>query len=301
MKLAIGQGPDGVGPWMTEILDTVLNPENGLFMVEDGSIGLSPMSLVLGDEGLRQLRFVGRLLGKALQQNVKLPKARLRPHLAKHLLNQPFSFPDLAEVAPEAAEHVEKIRRTDLTAGPTDSPGPYFFTASEELLGEARTVELRPNGSMITVNEENKAEYCALLVQYHLHGAVAAQMDALRGGFQDVFPTPLPLAGPELLWLLAGFPAEALRSLCTATCSTDPQVGLFWQVVDGLSRDQQAWMSLVLSPKAELSTDAPVKAPEVSGRQEKCVQVPHAESLAEMGEWVQQILDVERLASRFHP
>merc|ERR1719174_640115 len=112
---------------MTDILDTVLNPENGLFMVEDGSISLSPMSL---------------LLGKALQQNVKLPKARLRPHLAKHLLNQPFSFPDLAEVAPEVAEHVEKIRRTNLTAGPTDSPGPYFFTASEELLGEARTVEL---------------------------------------------------------------------------------------------------------------------------------------------------------------
>ena len=43
-------------------------------------------------------RFVGRLLGKALQQSVKLPKARLRPHLAKHLLNQPFSFADLAEV-----------------------------------------------------------------------------------------------------------------------------------------------------------------------------------------------------------
>lgn len=48
--------------------------------------------------------------------------------------------------------------------------------------------ELKPGGSEIAVTIENLDEYINLLVQHHLETGIKYQLNALREGFDSVFP-----------------------------------------------------------------------------------------------------------------
>jgi hypothetical protein len=303
VKVAVGPAQDGVTLWMNSLMETVMNPGYALFLV-DGATSFVSMfpggsALVLGDDdptqSLHQLRFVGRLLGKALQQGVTLPNAKFRTHIMKHLLRQPFSFADLVEAQPSVAAHVEKIRSADQV-----EPGLFFTATDESPFGETRTVELRSNGSFIAVTDENKEEYCALLAHYHLRGSTADQLDALRSGFLDVFPDPLPLTGPELVWLLSGFPTEG-KSDVQSMDLDDGQKEFWYTVVEELPQEDRAWLQRILDKGAVLDTDESAETPKIVLGSPASITLPRAETKEAMLDYVMYILDEEKFTARFIP
>jgi hypothetical protein len=304
VKVAVGPAQDGVTLWMNSLMDTVLNPNCTLFLVDGATslVSMFPGGGMLGDEdptqSLYQLRFVGRLLGKALQQGVTLPSAKLRTHIAKHLLRQPSSFADLLEANPAVAADIDKIRSADQVEA-----GLFFTVTDESPFGEQRTVELRSNGSFIAVTEENKEEYCALLAHYHLRGSTADQLDALRSGFLDVYPDPLPLTGPELVWLLSGFPAAVKPdALNLDALNLDDGQREFWSaVVDELPDEEKAWLQRILDKGITLTTDDSAETPKVVLGSPVLVTLPRAESKEAMLDHVMYILDEEKFTARFTP
>jgi hypothetical protein len=150
------------------------------------------------------------------------------------------------------------------------------------------------------VTDENKEEYCALLAHYHLRGSTADQLDALRSGFLDVFPDPLPLTGPELVWLLSGFPTEG-KSDVQSMDLDDGQKEFWYTVVEELPQEDRAWLQRILDKGAVLDTDESAETPKIVLGSPASITLPRAETKEAMLDYVMYILDEEKFTARFIP
>lgn len=86
----------------------------------------------------------------------------------------------------------------------------YDLTFSTEVqeFGVTEARELKPNGSNITVTEENKMEYIRLVCQMKMTGAIRKQLNAFLEGFYDIIPKRLIsiFNEQELELLISGLP-----------------------------------------------------------------------------------------------
>jgi hypothetical protein len=62
------------------------------------------------------------------------------------------------------------------------------FTIDVHVFGEVQTIELKPGGRHITLNNENKSEYVQLAIQWRLERAIEEQMTAIKRGFYRIIP-----------------------------------------------------------------------------------------------------------------
>ena len=60
------------------------------------------------------------------------------------------------------------------------------FTVVSEELGKTQVEELKPAGSSIAVNNENRIEYIHLVADYKLNRQIRSQTNAFRQGLADV-------------------------------------------------------------------------------------------------------------------
>jgi E3 ubiquitin-protein ligase NEDD4 len=65
------------------------------------------------------------------------------------------------------------------------------FSLTEERFGQMVTVELKPGGENIAVNEENKQEYVDTVVNYRISKRVKAQFDTFMEGLLELIPRDL--------------------------------------------------------------------------------------------------------------
>ena len=124
-------------------------------------------------------------MGKALikGQTIKC----MAEHLYKLILGWPLTINDLKVADEELYSHLMGLN--DLGA---DVDKLHLdFTLTEDISGSRRTVELVPNGSSISVTEENLPQYFEACIKYRFLGQCEFQLNQLLLGFFDVIPPPL--------------------------------------------------------------------------------------------------------------
>ena len=147
-------------------------------------------------ETLEYFRFLGRLLGKAVLKGQRLPPhIQMVEHYFKHMVQYPINYyDDMEEFDHDAFKILEKLLRF-VSYGEKDvsiidfkfETIPARYTANKDML----PVELVPNGSDITLTNDNIMDYVEAYIKYSMIGRTSKSLRELLLGMYDVIPEPL--------------------------------------------------------------------------------------------------------------
>ena len=168
-------GIDGGGifrEFLSELLKTCFDPNRGFFRTTQNRLLYpNPASSMLVENYQKHFFFIGRMLGKALYENmlVELPFASffLAKILAKHQTSD-IDIHHLATLDPLMYKNLVYLKNYE---GDVAELG-LDFTVVNSDLGENQIVELKPGGSNIQVNASNRIEYIHLMANYRLNKQV---------------------------------------------------------------------------------------------------------------------------------
>ncbi|CAF0902584.1 unnamed protein product [Adineta ricciae] len=168
--------------WFLVLSREVFNPYYGLFeysAIDNYTLQVNPLSGIFNEEHIKYFRFIGRIIAMAIYHGKLLEAFFIRPFY-KMLLSKPITLADMESVDREYYQSLKYIIDND----PADLD--LYFVVSEEILGELREHELKPDGQHIQVTDANKQEYIDLVINYRFVQRIATQMNALKQGFQDI-------------------------------------------------------------------------------------------------------------------
>ncbi|KAH9320478.1 hypothetical protein KI387_015117, partial [Taxus chinensis] len=122
-----------------------------------------------------------------------------------------------------------------------------FQVSVQDILGEVANIELKENGSDISVTKENRKEYVDLCVKYYLETSIASSFEAFKKGFQKLWRGRiLQLFRPaELEQLICGSPVLDFEALEKCTIYEDGYrkdsriVREFWEIVHSLDEENR--------------------------------------------------------------
>ncbi|XP_074640383.1 ubiquitin-protein ligase E3C-like [Tubulanus polymorphus] len=181
-------GIDGGGifrEFLSELIKTAYDPNRGFFQTTtDQLIYPNPQADVLLENFNQHYYFVGRILGKALYENmlVELPFAGffLSKILSRH--SGDIDVHHLASLDPQVYKNLLYLKNYagDVAELEID------FTVASSILGETKVEELVPGGSDIPVTNINRIEYIHRVADYRLNRQIRAQSNAFRQGLADV-------------------------------------------------------------------------------------------------------------------
>jgi len=166
-------GIDGGGvfrEFLSETLKTAFDPNRGFFKVSnDGLLYPNPSIHLLVDNSDRHYYFIGRLLGKAIYENM-LAELPLAPFFLAKLLsnNTDVDINHLASLDPVLYKNLISLKNYK---GDVSELGLDFSVITCEF-GTNLTEELKPNGSNIPVTNGNRIEYIHLMSDYKLNKQV---------------------------------------------------------------------------------------------------------------------------------
>lgn len=191
--------------------------------------------------------FIGRMLGKALYENllVELPLAEffLSKLAGKH---SDVDVHQLASLDPVLHHNLLSLKSYE---GDVADLGLDFTVVSNEL-GETKIEELKPNGSNIMVNSSNRIEYIRLMADYKLNRQIRQQCAAFRRGLSNVVTVEwlYMFSNKEFQVLISGaeIPVDIDDLRKHARYGGDfepahPTIQIFWEVLqnfDDLQRRQ---------------------------------------------------------------
>ncbi|KAG6450503.1 hypothetical protein O3G_MSEX006627 [Manduca sexta] len=242
-------GIDGGGlfrEFLSELLKSAFDPNRGLFrLTKDNMLYPNPAVHLLYDDFLMHYFFVGRMLGKALYDNllVELPLADF--FLAKLCSSREPDVHALASLDPglyRGLLMLKSHRRQDVPDLGLD------FTILSDDLGEQRIEELKPGGTNIPVTAENRIEYIHLVADYKLNRQIRSQCNAFKRGLTSVVNGEWlrMFSCRELQLLISGaevpIDLEDLRrhtSYAGGFSDTHATVQRFWKVVESFTDDQR--------------------------------------------------------------
>jgi len=120
----------------------------------------------------------------------------------KKLLRIPTTFEDLKAAFPAISKGLQRLLEYD--GYDMEDVMSTNFSIQQPTFGGSITVNLKPNGDNIPVNQSNREEFVKLYATYLLTGSIRQQFDAFRKGFARLCNSPaLPrLFSPEDLELL---------------------------------------------------------------------------------------------------
>lgn len=83
------------------------------------------------------------------------------------------------------------------------------------MFDEEKDIELKPDGKNIDVTNDNKFEYCQMVLNYRLYASIKTQVDAFLQGFYDLVPAHLIkiFDFKELELLISGLPTIDIEDL----------------------------------------------------------------------------------------
>ncbi|KAL9703153.1 hypothetical protein quinque_006671 [Culex quinquefasciatus] len=182
-------GIDGGGvfrEFLSELLKTAFDPHRGFFMItKDNMLYPNPSVGKIVEDYQRHYYFIGRILGKALYENllVELPLAEffLSKLAGKH---SDVDIHQLASLDPVLHRNLMSLKAYE---GDVADLGLDFTIVCDEL-GETRVEELKPNGANITVSSSNRLEYIQLMADFKLNKQIRSQCLAFRQGLANVLP-----------------------------------------------------------------------------------------------------------------
>merc|ERR1711908_56569 len=114
-------------------------------------------------------------------------------------------FEDMQSVDPQYFRSLQKLEELNLD----DVDLGLTFTAEIMRFGQLKTIELKPGGEDIEVNESNKREYLELITQNRMTNAIKPQIDAFLEGFHELIGRDMLsiFSEDELELLISGMPS----------------------------------------------------------------------------------------------
>lgn len=182
-------GIDGGGifrEFLSELLKTGFDPNRGLFlMTTDRLLYPNPQSVSLMEKYTKHYYFLGRMLGKAIYENmlVEIPFATffLSKILSRH--GGDLDIHHLASLDPEMYRNLLSLKT--LNGKEVEDLG-LNFTTVDDNFGIRKEVDLKYNGRNITVTEANKIEYIHLMADYKINKQIRTHCTAFRQGMADL-------------------------------------------------------------------------------------------------------------------
>ncbi|KAJ8645550.1 hypothetical protein MRB53_007298 [Persea americana] len=203
---------------------------------------------VLQTEHLSYLKFVGRVVGKALFDG-QLLDVHFTRSFYKHILGVKVTYHDIEAIDPDYFKNLKWMLENDIS-DVLDLT--FSMDADEEKLilferTQVTDYELIPGGRNIKVTEENKHEYVDLVTEHRLTTAIRPQINAFMEGFNEMIPLDLIsiFNDKELELLISGLPEIDLDDLRANTeysgySAASPVIQWFWEVVQGFSKEDKA-------------------------------------------------------------
>ncbi|CCI45901.1 unnamed protein product [Albugo candida] len=248
-------GIDGGGvfkEFMDVLTRAVFSPELGYFLMTEDKQHVYPNPaanvLTTRSELLHQFRFMGRVLGKAVYENILV-----EPQFAAFFLNKLLArynyIDDLQSLDPVLYKSLMTLKK-DATMPLEDLE--LSFTLLNNAFGRVETVELIPNGSEIAVTHANKIRYLHLLAHYKLNVASAAETNAFLRGFRDLIPAKwIQMFSPnELQMLIGGNMTKAIdlsdwkanTLYASGYHPTQTLIVWFWEILAEMTPNEQSRM-----------------------------------------------------------
>ncbi|XP_066537591.1 ubiquitin-protein ligase E3C [Hoplias malabaricus] len=243
-------GIDGGGifrEFLSELLKSGFNPNQGFFRTtNEGLLYPSPTAeMLIGESFTQHYYFLGRILGKALYENmlVELPFASF--FLSKLLgTSADVDIHHLASLDPEMYRNLLFLKSYE---GDVEDLGLNFTVVNNDL-GEAQVVELKPGGKDIPVTTANRIAYIHLVADYRLNKQIRAHCLAFRQGLANVVNLEWlrMFDQQEIQVLISGahvpISLDDLKKFTNYSggySATHPVIKIFWDVVENFSDDEK--------------------------------------------------------------
>uniref|UniRef100_A0AAG5DXG0 E3 ubiquitin-protein ligase n=1 Tax=Anopheles atroparvus TaxID=41427 RepID=A0AAG5DXG0_ANOAO len=230
--------------WFYLLSKEMFNPYYGLFeysAMDNYTLQINPYSGLCNEEHLLYFRFIGRVAGMAVYHGKLLDAFFIRPFY-KMMLQKPIELKDMEAVDTEYYNSLVWIKEYD----PCELA--LTFCVDEETFGATSQRELKPNGSDISVTEENKDEYIKLVIEWRFVSRVQEQMSAFLDGFGSLVPLNLLkiFDENELELLMCGIQSIDLRDWKRNTLYKGDYypnhlvIQWFWRAVLSFSNEMRA-------------------------------------------------------------
>ncbi|XP_073094222.1 ubiquitin-protein ligase E3C isoform X2 [Manis javanica] len=243
-------GIDGGGifrEFLNELLKSGFNPNQGFFKTtNEGLLYPNPAAqMLVGDSFARHYYFLGRMLGKALYENmlVELPFAGF--FLSKLLgTSADVDIHHLASLDPEVYKNLLFLKSYD---GDVEELGLNFTVVNNDL-GEAQVVELKFGGKDIPVTSANRIAYIHLVADYRLNRQIRPHCLAFRQGLANVVSLEWlrMFDQQEIQVLISGaqvpISLEDLKSFTNYSggySAEHPVIRAFWRVVGAFTDEEK--------------------------------------------------------------
>ncbi|KAG1663862.1 Ubiquitin-protein ligase E3C [Nymphon striatum] len=181
-------GIDGGGifkEFLNSLLKTGFDPNRGFFQTTSNlRLFPSPHAHLISESFKDHFYFLGRMLGKAIYENmlVELPCAGF--FLSKLLVGQ-SSYVDIHHLNSLDPVLYKNLLSLKTYEGDISSLGLDFTVLNDEF-GETETVELKKDGANIPVTSSNVIEYIHLVSDYKLNKQIHKQCAAFGQGLNNV-------------------------------------------------------------------------------------------------------------------
>lgn len=243
-------GVDGGGvfrEFLSELLKTAFDPNRGFFRhTKDNQLYPNPNVHLLVDDFPRHYYFIGRIIGKALYENL-LVEIPLAEFFLSKLVGR-YSDVDVHHLASLDPIMYRNLLSLKSYEGDVTDLGLDFTVLNDEL-GERRVDELKSGGSNIPVTATNRIEYIHLMADYKLNKQIRAQCSAFKQGLANVVPLEWlqMFNNKEFQVLISGaqipVDVEDLKQHTNYTggyASDHPTIRLFWKVVENFTDVQRS-------------------------------------------------------------
>jgi ubiquitin-protein ligase E3 C len=240
-------GIDGGGifkEFINEVLKTAFDPNRGFFLLTaDNTLYPNPNVHLIVENFMEHYYFIGRLVGKAIFENILVDLPLAEFFLAKLLVDR-ASAHYLKSLDPVLYRNLLYLRDY---SGDVSDLGLDFTTVNNDL-GETRVVELKPHGNNIQVTNENRLEYIQRLADLKLNVQLKKQCCSFREGLDSVVPLLwLKLFNHNELQVIVGGDTQEidLSDLKAHTVyggeftADHPTVNLFWKILNTFTDTQK--------------------------------------------------------------
>jgi ubiquitin-protein ligase E3 C len=244
-------GIDGGGvfkEFMDALSRIAFNPETGLFMLTTDQLLMpNPLSDMTFDDHVSHFAFLGRILGKAMYEQI-LIEPMFSLVFLNILLGRINHLDDLYSLDSEMYRSLVRLKHIAAQGEDLSSLG-LFFEVTVQRFGVEETIELIPGGSTTPVTAANIITYIHRLSHFKLNVQTANQTRAFLDGFRDLIPVDwIRMFSARELQLLIGGDIRAIdvvnmRSHTHYTGGyhdTQPYIQWFWEVLESMSPDEQA-------------------------------------------------------------
>ncbi|KAJ3049351.1 hypothetical protein HK097_009641 [Rhizophlyctis rosea] len=240
-------GIDGGGvfkEFLTSLSKQAFDPNYGLFQItREQLLYPSPHAVASEDTQLPYMEFLGRILGKALYEDV-LVDAAFAPFFLTKWLGRINYLDDLPSLDPDLYRGLISLKNYD---GDVADMG-LTFSIDDDDFGTSRSVDLVPNGSHIPVTAENRRRYIHLVANYRLNTQIMRQTNAFFRGLKDLIePKWLKMFNQQELQMLIGGATSPI-DIADLRRNTQygggfdeehPTVQAFWNVVEHFDEEDK--------------------------------------------------------------